>query len=377
MEKRAYQRYIGKNLNSFYLKKIDFYIIKKFISTFFYAIGMIIVLAVVFDLSEKMDDFIENNVSIKEVIFDYYINFAPSFAVLFSALFTFISVIYFTSRMAYNSEIIAIISSGISSRRLLFPYFIGALIIASFSFVLQNYVLPYTNTKKVDFENRYEINQGKRANAGKDLHKQIAPGVFVYFYNYRENSARANYFSLEKIEDGKLVSKLMAQNISWDTAINKWQINNYYIREINGLDETIIHGKRLDTALAIVPDDLKTKKDMETMNLRELNQFVDEMDQQGDMNLVSFQIEKYRRFSIPFSTFILTLIGLSVSMRKMRGGMGGQLGFGVAVSFVFILFERFSSQFAIGAGLNPFIAVWIPNIIFAVVAAYLYKIAPK
>lgn len=360
------------------LKTIDTYIIRKFISTFFYTIGLIILIAVIFDLSEKLDDFLDNGISLKQIIFDYYFNFIPYFAVLFSPLFTFVSVIYFTSRMAANSEIIAILSSGISLKRVLLPYFIGAFIIALFSFTLQNYILPDSRKHLLDFEEEYGINSSKRYNTGKDIHQQIEPGVFLYVRTFYTGNNSASTVTLEKFENNILISKLSAKRMLWDTTINKWTFVDYYIRNINGLEEEIIKGKRLDTTLNILPNDFKKQvKIIETMDLKELNVFIEEQIMQGNDNVISFLLEKYKRTSSPFAAFVLTIIGLTVSMRKTRGGTGGHIAIGVAISFAFILFMQFSSQFAIGGSLNPMLAIWLPNIIFSFVAIFLYILAPK
>ncbi len=377
MEKFNGKKIIGKIVKVTGLKILDFYIIRKFLGTFFFSILIILSLAVIFDFSEKIDDFIENGAPFNEVIFDYYLNFIPYFAVLFSSLFTFISVIFFTSRMAYNTEIIAILSSGVSFRRLLVPYMLSATLIAIFAFSLSNFVIPDAKKIKLDFEEKYIHNRPVSFNR-KNIHRQIRPGVFVYMESYSTISLTGYNFSIEKYEEGKLKSKLMADQIHWDTTSNKWTIRRYYVRDINGLEETITTGNSIDTTLNMHPDDFSRRLNVvESMTLGELNDFIHESKMQGEVNITSFLIEKYRRTAFPFSTFILTLIGVAVSSRKARGGIGVQLGAGLAISFSYILFMQFSSQFSIGGSLPPLIAVWIPNILFAVVAFFLYKMAPK
>ena len=358
------------------LTTIDRYIIRKFLGTFFFAILLIIFIAVIFDFSEKIDDFLENNAPLKGIIFDYYLNFVPYFAVLFSPLFTFIAVIYFTSRLAYNTEIIAIITSGVSFHRLLIPYFISAVIITIFSFVLNNYIIPSANEKRLIFEENYYRNAPVYRK--RNIHKQIEPGVFVYLENFNVNNNYGRKFSIEKFEDGKLVSKLMSDDIVWDTTKNKWSVRNYYIRNFTGEKESVISGRHIDTTINMYPQEFKRRKEaVQAMTLNELNDFINIQRLQGATNIDELLIEKHRRFSFPFSSFILTLIGISVSSRKVKGGIGVHIGVGLLVSFTYIFFMQFSAQFSISGAFPPFVAVWIPNVIFAFVAGFLYKLAPK
>lgn len=358
------------------MRTIDTYIIKKFLGTFFYTLVLIISIAVIFDISEKMDDFIEKEAPFKAIVFDYYMNFIPYFANLFSSLFTFIAVIYFTSRMAFNSEIIALLSSGISFNRLLVPYFISASVIAIFSFVLNSFVIPPANEVRLEFEDTYIRNPYR--NFDRNIHKQIMPGVYIYMENYNNIYDIGYKFSIEKFEDGLLKSKLMSDYIKWDTTINKWQINNYYIRNIDGIKETIETGKRIDTTLNITPADfIRRISAVEKMDYFQLNDFIDEQILQGADDIEPYLIEKYKRFSIPFATFILTLIGVSVASRKIKGGIGLHIGIGIFISFAYILFMQFSTVFAVSGNVNPLLAVWIPNIFFTFVSIFLYRIAPK
>jgi lipopolysaccharide export system permease protein len=377
MENNNGKKISYKIINALGLKIIDLYIIRKFLGTFVYSIVLILAIAVVFDLSEKIDDFIESSAPANEIIMDYYLNFIPYFAVLFSSLFTFISVIFFTSKMAYNTEIIAILSSGVSFRRLLLPYFISACFITIFSFALSNFVIPKATKTKLDFEEKY-IHKRPQTFNSKNIHKQIEPGVFIYLESYSTLSRTGYNFSMERFEEGKLVSKLMADQISWDTTKNAWNIRRYYIRDINGLKETISEGAIIDTTLRITPADFSRRLNaVEAMSYSELNEFIDVSRMQGETNLTAYLIERYKRTAFPFSTFILTLIGVTVSSKKVRGGIGTQLGTGLGISFAYILFMQFSSQFAIGGSLSPLLAVWLPNILFAIIAGFLYKMSPK
>lgn len=359
------------------LKILDIYVIRKFLSSFFLAIGLILCIVVIFDLSEKIDDFLESGAKLKVILFDYYLNFIPYFAVLFSSLFAFIAVIYFTSRMAYNTEIIAILSSGMSFRRLLLPFMISATFIAGLSFYLSDQVIPKANKVKLDFEEQYIRKRPIRFKS-KDFHRQIEPGVYMYLQSYSNVSKVGYQFTIEKFEDGELVSKMFADQIRWDTTNNKWRARRYYIRTIDGLNETIEEGPFIDTTLAIHPDDFRMRLSIvETMSLKELDEFIKKQLMQGETNITSYQIERHNRIAFPFSTFILTLIGVAVSSKKMRGGIGLQIAIGVVISFVYILFTQFSKQFAIGGLLPVMAAVWLPNIFFSIVAVFLMRMAPK
>lgn len=364
-------------MKRFELHKLDWYIIRKFLGTFFFTIALIVAIAVIFDLSEKIDDFLENNAPFRKIIFDYYLNFIPYFAVLFSPLITFISVIYFTSRLAYNTEIIAILSSGVSFRRLLVPYFVAAFALTLFTFMLNNFVIPHANARKLSFEETYYHNAPKVVRE-RNIHKQVEPGIFVYLESFNTMTNIGRKFSIEKFKDGKLVSKLLSDDIRWDSTKNKWHIRNFYIRDFMDEHQVIHEGKEMDTTLSLTPGEFRRRDNaVEAMNLGELNEFIREQKLQGAADIDLYLIEKHRRFSFPFSTFILTVIGVSVSSKKVKGGIGMQLGIGLLISFSYIVFMQFSSQFALSGAFSPFIAVWIPNVIFAVISVFIYRLAPK
>lgn len=359
------------------LKKLDAYIIKKFLSTYFGAIILIILIAVVFDFSEKIDDFLENDAPMSAILVQYYLNFIPYFAVLFAPLFTFISVIFFTSRMAYNTEVIAILSSGVSFPRMLRPYFVAATIIMVFNMVMGNYIIPHANETRFAFEEKYY--HASVANfADRDIHRQIEPGVFIYLESYNTRNDYGRRFSMEKFEEGKLVSKLISQEIRWDSLKGKWQIRNYYIRDYIDGEQIIISGNSLDTTLSLDPEVFRMRANVvESMTINELNVFIDNQRMQGSSNVSSLLVEKNRRFSFPFSTYILTIIGVAVSSRKVRGGIGMHIGIGLLISFSYILFLQFSAQYAVSGAMPAWVAVWLPNFIFIFVAYFLYRLAPK
>ena len=377
MEGRNDTKFKYKIIRFFGLKILDIYIIRKFLSTFLLSIALILAIVVIFDLTEKIDDFIESEAKLNVILFDYYLNFIPYFGVLFASLFAFIAVIYFTSRMAYNTEIIAILNSGMSFRRFLMPYFISAVLIASVSFYLSDQVIPGANKVKLDFEEQY-VRKRPISFSTKDFHRQIEPGIYVYLHSYSNVSKVGYQFTIEKFEEGELVSKMVADQIRWDTTVNKWRARRYYIRTIDGLHETIEEGKQIDTTLAMHPDDFKMRLTIvETMSLKELDEFIAKQRMQGETNVTSHLIERHNRIAFPFSTFILTLIGVAVSSRKMRGGIGLQIAIGVVISFTYILFTQFSKQFAIGGLLPAVAAVWLPNVFFLIIALFLMRLAPR
>jgi len=376
VEKRYGKKTCEKIMRFLGFKIIDIYIIKKFLGTYFFAILLIISIAVVFDISEKIEDFIEKEAPLRAIVFDYYMNFIPYFANLFSSLFTFIAVIFFTSKMAYNTEIIAILSNGVSFRRMLYPYFISALVIALFNFALLAYIIPPANAERLDFTYKYIKNPIR--NTDKNIHRQIEPGLFIYMKSYNTTNDVGYKFSMEHFnDDGDLQSKLMSDYVKWDSTQNNWTIRNYYIREIDGLNENIITGTTMDTALNMKTEEFKRIAQFtETMNIHELNNYIEDQRMQG-ADVISLLIDKYSRVAYPFSTFILTLIGVSLSSRKIRGGIGMHIGFGLLLSFSYILFMRFSTMFAVNGTMNPLFAVWFPNLVYAIISLFLYRLAPK
>lgn len=358
------------------MKRLDKYIIGKFLGTFFYSLVLIIVIVVVFDISEKIDDFLLKEAPLKAIVFDYYLNFIPYFANLFSALFTFIAVIFFTSKLAGDSEIIAILSSGISYRRFLFPYFISAMILTLFSFVLINWIIPPANKKRLEFEEKYIRNRYRYSD--RNIHKQILPGTFVFMESYNNVYDIGYKFSIEKFEDGKLRSKLLSDYAQWDTTINKWKITNYINRELTDTGEVVTSGRRIDTTINLLPEDFERRTNLvEAMNYNELNEFIDNEIMIGSDNVTLWQIEKHKRFAFPFSTLILTVIGASLSSRKRRGGIGINIGLGIFLAFSYIMFMQISSVMATNANVDPILAVWIPNILYSVIAMWLFYKASK
>lgn len=359
------------------MKRLDLYIIRKFLGTFFFSLALILCIVVVFDVSERLEKFIEYEAPLRAIVFDYYMNFIPYFANVFSALFTFISVIFFTSKMAYDSEIIAILSTGISFNRFLVPYLISATIIAILSFFLSAFVIPNANQTRIQFQKEY---MGKKyANREANIHRQIAPGVYIYMSNYSVASNIGYDFSLENFQGDTLVSKLTSTRINWDENKGKWVIYNWKLRELEGDKEIYTTGRQLDTLLNFMPSEFSEdpSKIKEQLTLPELNEYIERMQLRGSSNVTEFQIEKYKVWSSAFATFVLTIIGACISSRKIRGGMGLHLGLGLLLSFSYILFMQFSTVFATNGNMNPLLSVWLPNILFTVIALFVYRTAPK
>jgi len=366
------------SVRSLKIKIIDLYIIRKFLGTFIFCLVLIMTIAVVFDFAEKIDNFMEKNAPWQAVVFDYYLNFIPYFATLFAPLFVFIAVIFFTSRMAVNTEIIAILNSGMSFRRMMWPYFLSAATIAVFIFYLTNFVIPHSNLVRMDFEDKYYRSVARKVNVN-NIHRQAYKDIYVYMESFSPLYFRGRNFTVEKMDGkGRLVSKLSAPTVAWDTATNKWTAFNYTIRDITGNTETVTSGDRIDTTLTIKPTDFSRDPGfVGTMTYRELTNYIDLLRLQGSDELKVFLIEKHRRYASPFAVFILTIIGVSLSSKKMRGGIGMNIGIGLALSFSYILFLQFSSQFCLKGNLSPMFAMWIPNILYIIIAAILYKLAPK
>ncbi len=378
MERANGKKTLGTALANLRIGLIDKYIIRKFLGTFFFSLVLILTIAVVFDFAEKIDNFMEKNAPVKAILFDYYLNFIPYFATLFSPLFVFIAVIFFTSKMAVNTEIIAILNSGMSFKRMMWPYFISSLVIAVFTFVLTNFVIPQSNQTRMIFEDKYYRSSARKVTLN-NIHRQVYPNVYAYMETYNPLSERGQNFTIEYFNDSnKLVSKLSAASVVYDSTIKKWTAITYYIREINGNQEKISIGRKIDTTLRISPEDLSRDPGfVGTMTYRELEDYIDLLRLQGSDELKLFLIEKHRRFANPFAIFILSLIGVSLSSRKIRGGIGMNIGIGLILSFSYILFLQFASQFSLKGSLSPMLAMWIPNIIYSFIALVLYKLAPK
>ena len=361
------------------LSRLDRYLMKKFIGTYIFSIILIISVAIVFDFNENLAKFSTYGAPWKAIIFDYYANFVPYFANLFSPLFVFISVIFFTSKLAGNSEIIAMLAAGVSFKQLLKPYIISAALIAVVNFYLGSYVIPHGTVVRQNFEAKYKNN--KRVTSASNVQLMVGPGTIAYIQQYDNNSKTGYGFSLDKFENKKLVSHMTASTIRYDSiseARYHWKAMNYKIRTLKGLREEIQSGDVIDTLIQMEPMDLVfSSGQQETLTSSELRQYITKQTERGSSNVVQYEVEYHKRIATSFASFILTIIGVSLSSRKRKGGMGLYLGIGLALSFSYILLQTISSTFAINADTPPLLAAWIPNILYAMIAYYCYRQAPN
>jgi len=357
------------------LSIIDWYIIKKFLGTYAFTIFLFMAIIIIIDYNQKFEDFNKSGAPFKEIIFDYYLNFIPYFINAFSSLFVFIAVIFFTSKLAENSEIIAMLSNGLSFDRLVVPYLISATVIAILTFSLNSYIIPPGNVKRIEFENKYV--KDRKTKYAPHIQLEVEPGVFAYFNSYSNFNNRGDGFSLDRFKGKELVSRLTAQTIVWDSAYN-WTINNYMIRNFDGMKEDVKKGAKMDTVITIMPSDfLISVGDAEQLTTPALKVYIDRQKKRGIGSIQLFEIEYHRRFATSFASFILTIIGVSLSSRKIKGGMGMNIGLGLVLSFSYILFMQVTSSFAVSGIVSPFVAIWIPNVTYVFIAAFFYKRAPR
>lgn len=379
-------RWIGRKLASLkifnpfrYIKRIDWYIIKKFIGTYIFSILLIISISIVFDVNENLAKFSQYHAPLEAIVFDYYANFVPYFANLFSALFVFISVIFFTSKLAGNSEIIAMLATGMSFKRLMRPYMITCVLLAGLSYYLSAYVIPHGTVIRQNFETMYK-NKRKNTSA-ENVQLQVGRGVIAYIQHYDNTMKKGYGFCLDKFENKKLVSHLTAMEVQYDTISDSkyhWKLTNWKIRRLKGLREHITSGAEKDSVIMMEPTDLVySKGQQETFTSPELKDYISKQIDRGSGNVVQYQVEYHKRIASSFASFILTIIGASLSSRKRKGGMGMYLGIGLALSFAYIMMQTVSATFAINAYFPPMLAAWIPNIVFAVIAFVCYRHAPS
>ena len=380
---RKNTKWLAKLLNYInpfnYIKKIDRYIIGKFIGTYFYSIILIISISIVFDVNENLAKFTTNNAPLRAIVFDYYANFVPYFANLFSPLFVFIAVIFFTSKLAGNSEVIAMLASGMSFKRLIRPYMISAAFIAGLNFYLGAYIIPQGTVVRHNFESLYKSK--KRITTASNVQLQVGKGVIAYISQYDDKHRTGYGFSLDKFEDKKLVSHMTANVIKYDTISDSryhWKAINYKIRTLKGMREQIKSGLEIDTVIMMEPMDLVfSKGQQETFTSPDLKRYISQQKDRGSGNEVQYEVDYHKRIASCFASFILTIIGVSLSARKRKGGMGLYLGIGLALSFSYILLQTVSATFAINANTPPVVAAWIPNILYAFIAYFCYRKAPN
>lgn len=358
------------------LTKIDWYIIKKFLGAFLLTLGLFTVIIIVFDLAEKIDNFIKNKAPFSEVLFDYYISKVPHLLNLFSPVFVFISVIFFTSKMAQKSEIVSILASGVSYRRLMLPYIVGASMITLFSFSLHAWIIPKGEKNRVKFENQYI--RGKGSFNTNTIKRQIQPGVIMSLLTFNNADSSGTRINLETIDSSGLRSKLYADRITWNDEEHTWRLHKWRMREFESGMEIVTKGRTLDTMIAFNTEDFFRKADdVQMFNIKELNEMIRLEDMRGTGTTFFYTTEKHKRYGSPFSIIILTLIGFTLSSKKTRKGIGWNLGLGLLLSFSFIIVLQFFLAYGSSGSMHPVAAVWIPNILFAGVAFVTYKFAQK
>lgn len=357
--------------------KFDWYIIRKFLSTFVVTLSLFIVIIIVFDVSEKLDDFLQKEAPVSEIIFKYYLNYVPFFLNLFSPVFIFISVIFFTSKLASRSEIVATLSAGVSYNRFLRPYIITASVMAVMSFVLNSFIIPHSDKIRLEFENKYIRNTNE--DYTNNVHSQIRPGLYFYMEYFGNGDSMGGGVSLEQYDNMVLKSKLFGKRISWNHKAQKWRLDDYLIRDyLPDGSQRITRGKHLDTLIPFVPADFfRRNDDVQSLDLFELDRFIADEKMKGNDKLHYYITEKYNRYATPFSTFILTVIGVCVSSKKSRGGVGLNLGIGIFLSFIYLFVIQYFITYGRSNLITPMLAVWIPNFLFAGVAYYIYRNVQK
>ncbi len=359
--------------------RLDWYIIKKFIGTYIFSIVLIISIALVFDFNENLSKFTKYHAPWRAIVFDYYANFIPYYSNLFSPLFVFIAVIFFTSKLAGNSEIIAMLSSGISFKRLMRPYMLSCMLIASVTFYLNSYVIPHGTVIRQNFESLYR--NSKKNTSADNVPLQVGKGTVAFIQHFDDRYKRGYGFSLDKFEGKKLISHMTAMEIQYDTIADAkyhWKVTNWKTRTLVGMREKIVTGAVKDTVIPMEPTDLVySKGQQETFTSPQLLDYITKQTSRGSGNVIQYEVEFHKRIAMSFSSFILTIIGLSLSARKRKGGMGLYLGIGLGLSFTYIMLQTVSSTFAINANTPPILAAWIPNMVFAVIAYFCYRHAPR
>lgn len=361
------------------MKKIDKYLLKKFLSTYVFAVFIIVLIIIVIDFVEKNDDFIEHNAQTRDILLLYYLNLAPYWANYISPLMIFISTVFFTAKLAGHTEIIAILSTGTSFRRLMRPYIIGGCIVAGFSFIMVGWVLPKANKTRIAFEN--EFIHEKFYFSDRDLHMAVEKNVYAYLSNYDSNSKTAYDFTLEKIVNNRLVEKLTARRAVYIDTLKTWQVYDYKIRKVGILKDEMTYQNAstpLDTAVNMLPSDFENNYNVhETMTIPQLAAHINLINSRGAEGVAIFKIEYYQRFATPFAVILLSLMGLIVSARKSRGGVGLQIAIGFVLAFIYILFYIMSKGIATSGNMPALLAVWLPNIVFTCIATIMYFTVPR
>lgn len=374
------------------MKILDKYILKTLLSTFFFVVLILLAVITVIDLTEKMDKFAKAGVTSGQIA-DYYLDYISWIGSFITPITMFIATVYVCARMAGHTEVIATLSSGVSFRRFLLPFLVGAAIIGSISFVLNGWIIPDSNKSRLEFEVQYIKN--KYYFDKRNIHIQVAPDIYLYLQSYNNNTNTGYHFSIERFRDNRLIEKLTANRIEWDSTKQKWTLRDYKIRKIDRIFETtsatqvapdprimgrdsLTSGERLDTALVIHPKEFESDyRKYDGMTLNELDDYIDTLKARGSTGVEVYEVEKYTRYSAPFTILILVFMGVIVSSRKSRGGTGLQIAVGFLLSFIFILFFTLFRTFAEAGSTPPEVSVWIPNIVFAIISLGMYKYVPR
>ena len=357
------------------MKKLDKYIIKKFLASFLFVVFIIVAIIVVIDVTEKINNFTDDKVPMSRIL-EYYMNFVPWIANLISPITVFIATVFVTANMASHTEIVAILASGVSFRRMLVPYFAGAIIIGLVSFYFNGWVIPDANKSRRNFE--IEFIEAKYYFNKNNFHIQVSPQEYLYMRSYNNQTNRGYKFTIEKVEGTKMIEKLSANQIDWLADSSKWLLKQWQKREITDSTETVTVGDSLIMDLVILPKDFQSQHRLwETLTLPELTEKIDELNSRGLEGAKIYEVEKYFRYTMPFTVIVLVFIGVIVSSRKTRGGTGLQIALGFIISFIFIIFVITSRGIAEGGLINPAFAVWIPNIVFSGVGLFMYRYVPR
>ena len=352
------------------LKRLDWYIVRKFLGTFFFSIVLVLSIAIVFDLTEKMDDFFENQVPFKEIILDYYLPFLPYYMNMFSSLFIFISVIFFTSKLAGNSEIIAMHATGMSYHRLMRPYAFSATLLFVLSVFLGGWVIPKSSARMLDFTDKY-IDRFTSDHA-RNMQLEVEPGTVLYIESFQRRSKIGYRCSIEHFEGKSLVSRTTADRIYYDSLYN-WHLDTYTQRTFTGMRESLTRGDTMNIILPITPDEMFiTAQQAQQMTTPELRHYMERQRERGSGNVKAFEVEYHKRWASPVGAFIMTLLGVTMSSRKVRGGMGKNLGIGIILTAAYILFSTVSTTFSVNNVMSSFSAAWLPNFVFLGISIPLY-----
>lgn len=365
------------NLRTFKVGILDRYIIKNFLSTYIGIIMILVVVIVIFDMTEKLDDLMESGATFRDIMLEYYVNFAPSLINRFSSLITFIATMLFTSRMAYNTEIVAILASGVSFKRLLYPYFLASILICAMSMSLDMYVIPKSNIRMNAFLDTF-TKKGKQNNYETQIYRQISDDTFFSLKGYSSKSRSAELLVLETYKDSKIEKSLMARSVSFNTRTLHWTAPRYITRTYEGGVENLVKHEKLDTMINLTDKEIgKVENYASTLNINELNVFIKEQKAKGSDKVPIFEVNRQGRIAYPLAVILLTVIAVSLSSRKVRGGTGAHMALGLGLCFGYILLMQLTNEFGKGGVMSPILAVWLPNIIYFFIAIYVYHKAPK